>query len=54
MDLFAIPRDVRDIIWAKSCEMLREERKRIKTYFTEKVLEELYMKEFPLESKGRL
>ncbi len=51
MDLFAIPRDVRDIIWAKSREMLRDERERIKTYFIDEVLEKLYETELPSESE---
>ncbi len=40
MDLFALPRDVCDIIWAKSRVMLRAERARITTYYVKEVLRE--------------
>jgi hypothetical protein len=51
MDLFAIPRDVRDIIWAKSRVMLREERERIKTYYVKEVLREYW--EYMLEHEEK-
>jgi len=51
MDLFAIPRDVRDIIWAKNRAMLREERARITTHFVKQVLCELLKREFPAKSR---
>ncbi len=38
MDLFAIPRDVREIIWAKKRAMLRDERARITAYYVKEVL----------------
>ncbi len=51
MDLFAIPRDVRDIIWAKNRVMLRAERVRITTHFVKEVLRELSEREFPAKSR---
>ncbi len=51
MDFFAIPRDVRDIIWAKNRVMLREERVRIRTYYVKEVLRELSEREFPSKSR---
>jgi hypothetical protein len=51
MDLFSIPRDVRDIIWAKNRVMLREERARITTHFVKQVLCELLKREFPAKSR---
>ncbi len=51
MDLFAIPRDVRAIVWAKSREMLKEERERIKTYFTKRLLKEYW--EYMLKHKEK-
>jgi hypothetical protein len=51
MDFFAIPRDVRDIIWAKNRVMLREERVKITTHFVKQVLRELLKREFPAKSR---
>ncbi len=51
MNLFAIPRDVRDIIWAKNRAMLRAERARITTYYVKEVLRELSEREFPAKSR---
>ncbi len=54
MDFFAIPSDVRDIIWGKSRAMLRAERARITTYYVKEVLEEFKRetrKAFPFISK---
>jgi hypothetical protein len=51
MDFFAIPRDVRDIIWAENRAMLREERARITTHFVKEVLVELSEREFPAKSR---
>jgi hypothetical protein len=51
MDLFAIPRDVRDIIWAENRAMLRAERVRITTHFVKEVLRELSEREFPAKRR---
>ncbi len=51
MNLFAIPRDVRDIIWAENRVMLRAERVRITTHFVKEVLRELSEMEFPAKSR---
>ncbi len=51
MNFFALPRDVRDIIWAENRMMLREERARITTHFVKEVLRELLKKEFPAKSR---
>ncbi len=51
MDFFAIPRDVRDIIWVENCVMLRTERARITTYYAKEVLKELSIREFPAKSR---
>ncbi len=40
MDFFAIPRDVRAMIWAENRVMLRAERVRITTHFVKEVLRE--------------
>ncbi len=51
MEFFALPRDVRDIIWAENRVMLREERARITTHFVKQVLRELLEREFPSKSR---
>ncbi len=51
MDLFALPRDVRDIIWTENRVMLREERVRITTHFVKEVLGELSEREFPAKNR---
>ncbi len=51
MDFFAIPRDVRDIIWVENRVMLRAERARITTYYVKEVLRELSEREFPSKSR---
>ncbi len=51
IDLFALPRDVRDIIWGENRVMLREERARITTHFVKEVLRELSSIKFPAKSR---